>query len=156
MHTSVACSLLYCAEAIRCHAADALLVPVLQRDPLCSIDGLTASAFYLRAGYSPDDYKGREEWQARQRMEGCNAVSCPSVAYQLVGAKKIQQDLASPGARSGSAVHTCERFGKPGLHSQVARALAVWLWQLHCTHRARVYTVSFWAVCKLYSMASLM
>lgn len=65
--------------------------------PGCSIDELQVSLFYLRAGYSPDDYQGEEEWQARKLMESCSAVSCPSVAYQLVGAKKIQQDLAGPG-----------------------------------------------------------
>ena len=57
------------------------------------------SVFYLRAGYTPDDYPGAKEWGARGAMESCTAVSCPSVAYQLVGAKKIQQDLAAPGAR---------------------------------------------------------
>ncbi len=29
-------------------------------------------------------------------MEESTAVQCPSVAYQLAGAKKVQQDLASP------------------------------------------------------------
>ena len=29
-------------------------------------------------------------------LEESNTVQCPSVAYQLAGAKKIQQDLASP------------------------------------------------------------
>ena len=29
-------------------------------------------------------------------MEESSAVQCPTVAYQLAGAKKIQQDLASP------------------------------------------------------------
>ena len=38
----------------------------------------------------------------RQRLEESNTVQCPSVAYQLAGAKKIQQDLASP--------ETLERF----------------------------------------------
>ena len=32
----------------------------------------------------------------RQTLEESTAVQCPSVAYQLAGAKKIQQDLASP------------------------------------------------------------
>lgn len=29
-------------------------------------------------------------------MEVSTAAQCPSVAYQLAGAKKVQQDLASP------------------------------------------------------------
>ena len=61
------------------------------------LDGHHVSVFYLRAGYSPDDYPTDNEWTGRQKMESSNAVSCPSVAYQLVGAKKIQQDLAAPG-----------------------------------------------------------
>ena len=32
----------------------------------------------------------------RQMMEESTAVQCPSVAYQLAGAKKVQQDIASP------------------------------------------------------------
>lgn len=55
------------------------------------------SVFYLRAGYTPDDYPTATQWHAREMMEKCSAVSCPSVAYQLVGAKKIQQDIAVAG-----------------------------------------------------------
>ena len=32
----------------------------------------------------------------RERLEQCDAALCPSVAYQLSGAKKVQQDLARP------------------------------------------------------------
>lgn len=32
----------------------------------------------------------------RERLEHCDAALCPSVAYQLAGAKKVQQDLARP------------------------------------------------------------
>ena len=35
--------------------------------------------------------------ERRERLEGCDAALCPSVAYQLAGAKKVQQDLARPG-----------------------------------------------------------
>jgi hypothetical protein len=66
-------------------------------DEFCRLDGFAVSVFYLRAGYTPDDYPSDAEWDARRLMERCNAVSCPSVAYQLVGAKKTQQDLAVPG-----------------------------------------------------------
>lgn len=30
-------------------------------------------------------------------LESSTAAQCPSVAYQLAGAKKVQQDLAAPG-----------------------------------------------------------
>ena len=32
----------------------------------------------------------------REQLEHCDAALCPSVAYQLSGAKKVQQDLARP------------------------------------------------------------
>jgi glutathione synthase len=55
------------------------------------------SVFYFRAGYAPADYPSEVEWIARRKIECSNAVACPSVAYQLVGTKKVQQDLARPG-----------------------------------------------------------
>ena len=36
------------------------------------------------------------EWDARERVESSLAIKCPSVDYQLVGTKKIQQVLADP------------------------------------------------------------
>jgi hypothetical protein len=35
--------------------------------------------------------------QARSLMECSTAAKCPTVAYQLAGSKKVQQDLAAPG-----------------------------------------------------------
>lgn len=55
------------------------------------------SVVYYRAGYGPSDYPTSKEWEARLLIERSRAVKCPSVAYHLVGAKKIQQELARPG-----------------------------------------------------------
>lgn len=44
---------------------------------------------YLRAGYSPDDYPTEAHWDARQKLERSSAAKCPSVAFQLAGAKKV-------------------------------------------------------------------
>lgn len=52
---------------------------------------------YYRSGYSPDDYLSEGDWDARLLMERSTAVKCPSISYHLVGAKKIQQELAKPG-----------------------------------------------------------
>ncbi|KAG0585558.1 hypothetical protein KC19_2G020600 [Ceratodon purpureus] len=52
---------------------------------------------YYRSGYSPDDYLSDSDWDARLLMERSTAVKCPSISYHLVGAKKIQQELAKPG-----------------------------------------------------------
>jgi glutathione synthase len=35
--------------------------------------------------------------QARTLIESSTASKCPTVAYQLAGSKKVQQDLAAPG-----------------------------------------------------------
>lgn len=51
---------------------------------------------YYRAGYSPLDYPGEEEWQTRLIMERSLAIKCPTVALQLAGAKKVQQVLSNP------------------------------------------------------------
>lgn len=59
--------------------------------------GCEISVVYFRAGYTPADYHGDAEWQARVKIERSAAVKCPTIAYQCVGAKKIQQVLASPG-----------------------------------------------------------
>jgi len=56
------------------------------------------SVLYFRAGYTPDDYPTEAEWQGRLLAERSLAIKCPSAAYQLVGAKKVQQALARPGA----------------------------------------------------------
>lgn len=65
------------------------------------VDGSRVGLVYLRAGYSPDDYPSDIEWAGRAKLERCAAVKCPSVAYQLAGAKKVQQDLARPGVVEG-------------------------------------------------------
>lgn len=52
---------------------------------------------YFRSGYAPEDYGCEGDWDARLMMERATAVKCPSVAYHLVGAKKVQQELAKDG-----------------------------------------------------------
>jgi len=64
---------------------------------LCLAD-LEVSVVYFRAGYSPDDYSSEADWEARTLIERSLAIKCPSVDYQLVGAKKVQQALAHRGA----------------------------------------------------------
>ncbi|URD77629.1 glutathione synthetase [Musa troglodytarum] len=59
-------------------------------------DGQTVAVIYFRAGYSPNDYPSEAEWRARFLMEKSSAIKCPSIAYHLVGTKKIQQELAKP------------------------------------------------------------
>eukprot|EP01059_Diplonema_ambulator_P034492 TRINITY_DN7760_c0_g1_i1.p1 TRINITY_DN7760_c0_g1~~TRINITY_DN7760_c0_g1_i1.p1 ORF type:complete len:481 (+),score=74.24 TRINITY_DN7760_c0_g1_i1:190-1443(+) len=68
---------------------------VLSDEGVLSIGGKGVGLVYFRAGYTPNDYKDEKCWEARKLMEVSTAVKCPSVGYQLVGAKKIQQVLAN-------------------------------------------------------------
>ena len=61
------------------------------------VDGREVAVVYFRAGYTPNDYPSEAEWEARERIEATLAIKCPSVAYHLVGTKKVQQLLAGPG-----------------------------------------------------------
>eukprot|EP01029_Cantina_marsupialis_P026560 TRINITY_DN7174_c0_g1_i1.p1 TRINITY_DN7174_c0_g1~~TRINITY_DN7174_c0_g1_i1.p1 ORF type:complete len:453 (-),score=134.24 TRINITY_DN7174_c0_g1_i1:219-1577(-) len=61
------------------------------------VDGSPISVVYFRAGYCPEDYPSEKEWEARLLIEKSSTIKCPSVDYQLVGTKKVQQLLAAPG-----------------------------------------------------------
>lgn len=57
------------------------------------LESVSISVVYFRAGYTPDDYFGDAEWEARSLLERSAAVKCPTIAMQLVGTKKVQQVL---------------------------------------------------------------
>lgn len=84
--------------------------------------GPPVSVFYFRAGYGPDDYPSEAEWAGRAKIERSSAVKCPTVAYQLAGAKKVQQDLAAPGV--------LERFVPSAPEAARLRAFFAGLWSL--------------------------
>lgn len=44
-----------------------------------TLNGKIISVVYFRAGYSPDDYHGNEEWEARKLIEKSHAIKCPSI-----------------------------------------------------------------------------
>uniref|UniRef100_A0A8C5PSA4 Glutathione synthetase n=1 Tax=Leptobrachium leishanense TaxID=445787 RepID=A0A8C5PSA4_9ANUR len=58
-------------------------------------DGHEVAVVYFRTGYVPQDYD-EQDWEARLLMERSKAVKCPDVATQLVGTKKVQQELSRP------------------------------------------------------------
>jgi glutathione synthetase len=60
------------------------------------LDEMEIAVAYFRAGYRPEDYLSEKEWAGRLMIENSLAIKCPSVAYQLVGTKKVQQALADP------------------------------------------------------------
>jgi len=97
-------------------------VQLSPEDGTLHVDGWRVGVVYLRAGYSPDDYPSEVEWQGRGKLERSSAVKCPSVAFQLAGAKKVQQDLARPGV--------LERFVTSRSDAELLRACFAGLWGL--------------------------
>ncbi|KAF9924300.1 hypothetical protein FBU30_005695 [Linnemannia zychae] len=55
------------------------------------------SVVYYRSAYATTDYPTEKEWDGRLLAERSLAIKCPTIAYQLVGTKKVQQVLAAPG-----------------------------------------------------------
>jgi glutathione synthase len=69
---------------------------LLYQPPHAPEQSFEVTTVYFRAGYSPDEYRGDEDWSARLYLERSKAIKCPSVLTQLAGCKKIQQVLATP------------------------------------------------------------
>ncbi|KAJ4802678.1 Glutathione synthetase [Rhynchospora pubera] len=86
------------------------------------VGGHSVSVVYFRAGYTPNDYPSETEWRARLLIESSSAVKCPSIAYHLVGTKKIQQELAKP--------DILERFVENKDHVAALRKCFAGLWSL--------------------------
>lgn len=61
------------------------------------VGGVEVAVVYFRAGYAPNDYFGRAEWDARLKLERSTAIKSPSIGYHLAGTKKVQQVLAQEG-----------------------------------------------------------
>ena len=87
-----------------------------------TVGGKVASLVYFRAGYTPSDYFGDAEWAARRTIERSSACKCPTVAMQLAGSKKVQQDLAKPGV--------VERFAESADAAALMRTCFAGLWGL--------------------------
>eukprot|EP00117_Sycon_ciliatum_P043759 scpid56865/ scgid31642/ Glutathione synthetase; Glutathione synthase len=60
------------------------------------IDNTEVAVVYMRTCYVPELITTDEEWAVRLALERARCVVCPTIPYQLVGAKKIQQVLAHP------------------------------------------------------------
>ncbi|CAI5484933.1 unnamed protein product [Closterium sp. Yama58-4] len=87
-----------------------------------TVDGHRISVVYYRAGYGPGDYPTDLEWEVRLLLERSAAVKCPTIAYHLAGAKKVQQQLAQPGV--------LERFVSDEASLQAMRQCFAGLWSL--------------------------
>ncbi|CAL1547212.1 unnamed protein product [Lymnaea stagnalis] len=71
---------------------------ILQGDGRLFLGNDEVAVVYMRDGYTAENYPTLKEWDGRLKMELSTAIKCPSIQYQLVGSKKIQQELARPGA----------------------------------------------------------
>eukprot|EP00897_Mesotaenium_endlicherianum_P003739 jgi/Mesen1/3393/ME000192S02564 len=91
-------------------------------DKSLTIGGKRISVVYYRGGYAPTDYPSEREWEARLLLERSRAVKCPSIAYHLAGAKRIQQELARPGV--------LERFVASSEDAAALRRSFAGLWSL--------------------------
>jgi glutathione synthase len=98
----------------------------LQCDPFTgalTIDDQEIAVVYFRAGYAPTDYPDGYngfEWQARAKLECSRATKCPSLGYHLAGTKKVQQELARPGALERFFPGEDERDEVDGMRSAFA------------------------------------
>ncbi|XP_052818920.1 glutathione synthetase-like [Mya arenaria] len=70
----------------------------LTDDKRLLLDGNEIAVIYYRDGYAPTHYHSEKEWDVRLIFERSKAIKCPSVHLQLAGCKKVQQELATPGA----------------------------------------------------------
>ncbi|KAJ5562844.1 hypothetical protein N7535_002711 [Penicillium sp. DV-2018c] len=70
--------------------------PLLYQPPHSPNSTFEVTTVYLRAYYSPDEYKSNRDWEARTHLERSAAIKCPTVLNQLSGCKKVQQVLAEP------------------------------------------------------------
>lgn len=60
-------------------------------------DDHEVAVVYFRAAYTPKDFPTEVQWEGRLLLERSRAIKCPTLGYQLVGSKKVQQVLAEPG-----------------------------------------------------------
>ncbi|KAM8947804.1 glutathione synthetase [Pelodytes ibericus] len=82
-------------RVIRRRLRDVLERGSLNSDKCLYVDGYEIAIAYFRTGYMPQDYD-EQDWEARLLMERSKAVKCPDIATQLVGTKKVQQELSRP------------------------------------------------------------
>lgn len=60
--------------------------------PFAVIDNrYVVSVAYFRSSYTPNDFHSEDCWAAREAVERCNAVKCPSLPHHLMTWKKVQQ-----------------------------------------------------------------
>ena len=88
------------------------------------------SLAYFRAGYTPHDYPGEAEWEARLLIERSFALKCPSIGQHLAGTKKVQQVLAAPAmlalSSNGGASSGCVPVAFHGSPYELRRRQVSW------------------------------
>ncbi|XP_043838276.1 glutathione synthetase isoform X1 [Dromiciops gliroides] len=83
-------------HVIRRTFQDVAKTGTLTQDRKLFVNGQEIAVVYFRDGYMPSQYSP-QNWEARLLLERSCAVKCPDIATQLVGTKKVQQELSRPG-----------------------------------------------------------
>ena len=73
--------------------------PLIFTPPHAPSERYEVSVLYFRSTYTPDEFPSESAWEARYQLERSSAIKCPSIPTHLAGTKKVQQVLATPGAR---------------------------------------------------------
>jgi glutathione synthase len=69
----------------------------LHKNGALFVGGYEAAVIYFRTAYSPAHYLSQKHWDARLMFERSRSIQCPSVAMQLAGSKRVQEELGRPG-----------------------------------------------------------
>ncbi|XP_062522399.1 glutathione synthetase-like isoform X2 [Corticium candelabrum] len=100
-HLEALLLLKFCVKLIQVNFDDivegGLKQATLREDGALIIDGYEVAVIYFRCGYVPEHYPSQKYWDARLLLELSQCIQCPSVALQLAGTKRVQQELAAPG-----------------------------------------------------------
>ena len=70
----------------------------LDEDDKLIVNDQEVAIAYYRSGYTPNDYPSEDSWEGRLLIERSKAIKSPTISMHLMGTKKIQQVLATPGA----------------------------------------------------------
>ncbi|KZV97283.1 glutathione synthase [Exidia glandulosa HHB12029] len=99
------------------------------RTPL-SPEPVEIAVVYFRAGWAPSSFPREEHFDARHTLERSRAIKCPTLPLQLSGSKKIQQELAAPGALESFL--SDPKYGTPLPEESIAavRATFAGMWGL--------------------------
>lgn len=90
------------------------------------------SVIYFRAGYTPKDYPAPAYYKLRETLSRSKAISCPTLALQLAGGKKVQQVLTKEGVLERFLQPSSRKFGPQSFTSEDLQLLRSSWVQMFC------------------------